>query len=377
MKRVIRLVVGVMVPLLAAGPVSVAAQALSPQEIFRQVSPSVVLIEVWGEYSETNGSEIIASGSGVVIPSDRGDNVIVTNCHLTDKSGGSFFRVSGMGDIGGLGMNYERDAERDLCTIRALMLDRKRTRKNEEPNHIKLPPVQIASSRGLEVGDTVYAVGAPQGLEATLSNGIVSGFREHEGVEYIQTTAPISQGSSGGGLFNSRGQLVGITTMFIKEGQALNFAVPAELIPSADVKGVVSQVVASDGGNSGYASKRELVDDRWQTFYADDKKALDIDTQTIKRVYDKANPRANQTVFWVRTRLSSPRNDGDGKNYIEDIRQYNFWCNDSGYIINHVIQRDAGGEVVFSHKYSVSELRVQDVVPGTIGEAIRDRGCSP
>ena len=80
----------------------------------------------------------------------------------------------------------------------------------------------------MEVGDTVYTVGAPEGLARTLGDGLISGLRSIEGSHYIQTTAPISHGSSGGGLFDERGNLIGITTRFIEKGQALNFAIAAE-----------------------------------------------------------------------------------------------------------------------------------------------------
>ena len=78
----------------------------------------------------------------------------------------------------------------------------------------------------------MYAIGAPQGLELSLSEGLVSGLRKDGGTTYIQTTAAISKGSSGGGLFDAQGRLVGITTMYVEGAQALNFAVPAEQIAS-------------------------------------------------------------------------------------------------------------------------------------------------
>ena len=78
------------------------------------------------------------------------------------------------------------------------------------------------------MGEQVYTVGAPSGLERTLANGIISGLRSEGTHHYIQTTAPISPGSSGGGLFDENGNLIGITTLFIKESQALNFAIAAE-----------------------------------------------------------------------------------------------------------------------------------------------------
>jgi tetratricopeptide (TPR) repeat protein len=79
------------------------------------------------------------------------------------------------------------------------------------------------------VGEPVYAVGAPQGLELSLSEGIVSQLRG-DPPPLIQTTVAISKGSSGGGLFNAEGELVGITTFYLKEGQSLNFALPVEWI---------------------------------------------------------------------------------------------------------------------------------------------------
>jgi len=83
----------------------------------------------------------------------------------------------------------------------------------------------------------VYAIGAPQGLELTLSEGLISGLRKleedlprHKVRNVIQTTAAISPGSSGGGLFDARGQLVGITTFLLTAGQSLNFAIPTYYI---------------------------------------------------------------------------------------------------------------------------------------------------
>lgn len=82
------------------------------------------------------------------------------------------------------------------------------------------------------MGEAVYTLGSPVGLELTLSNGIISGRRTEQNRNYVQTTAPISPGSSGGGLFDARGNLVGITTLALvgREhlNQSLNFAIPAD-----------------------------------------------------------------------------------------------------------------------------------------------------
>ncbi len=80
-----------------------------------------------------------------------------------------------------------------------------------------------------EIGDTVYVAGNPEGLEGTFSQGIISAFR---GTDYIQITAPISPGSSGGPVMNQRGDVIGVATLFSKEGQNLNFAVPVSRLVS-------------------------------------------------------------------------------------------------------------------------------------------------
>jgi hypothetical protein len=82
----------------------------------------------------------------------------------------------------------------------------------------------------VRTGQRVYAIGSPQGLELTISEGIVSALRKVEEGTVIQTTAPISPGSSGGGLFDLSGHLIGIMTFQHRYGQNLNFALPADWI---------------------------------------------------------------------------------------------------------------------------------------------------
>jgi hypothetical protein len=84
-----------------------------------------------------------------------------------------------------------------------------------------------------QIGERVYAIGNPRGLEQTITEGIVSGNRELDGTSWIQHSAPISQGSSGGALISSRGELLGINAFLLKESQNLNFAVPAATLATA------------------------------------------------------------------------------------------------------------------------------------------------
>ena len=81
-----------------------------------------------------------------------------------------------------------------------------------------------------EIGEDIFAAGNPQGLSGTFSEGIVSSIRQYEGEHLIQISAPISPGSSGGAIVNSKCNLIGIAVGGIENGQNLNFAIPAKYV---------------------------------------------------------------------------------------------------------------------------------------------------
>jgi len=107
------------------------------------------------------------------------------------------------------------DADRDLAVLRIP--------KNFLEDDIELADIELANDQ--RVGQRVFALGTPEGLGWSISDGIISALRESSGMTLIQTTAPISSGSSGGGLFDEQGRLLGITAFRVVEGQNLNFAV--------------------------------------------------------------------------------------------------------------------------------------------------------
>jgi S1-C subfamily serine protease len=159
--------------------------------------------------SDKNG-HTIAKGSGFFVSKD---GHVVTNYHvITNGSSavvklpnGAFFAVDGV---------LASDANRDVAIIKAHGND--------------FRPLTLGDSDRLQVGEEVVAIGNPLSLESTVSNGIVSAIRtvEDEGGKFLQVTAPISPGSSGGPLFNMAGEVVGITTSHIVGGENLNFAIP-------------------------------------------------------------------------------------------------------------------------------------------------------
>ncbi len=143
------------------------------------------------------------------------------------------------------------DGELDLCKLDVSGLD--------------APAVTIAGVGGLQTGDRVYAIGAPQGYELTISEGIVSSLRPtpNGSGKYIQTTAAVSPGSSGGGLFDAQSRLVGIVSFQSRSGQNLNFAVPADWINEMQSRGATRTARSSSAAEPTIA---DMVVGTWYCF---------------------------------------------------------------------------------------------------------------
>ena len=103
-------------------------------------------------------------------------------------------------------------------------------------NGKELPTVKLGALETVAVGQRVFALGSPLGMEQTFTDGMVSSIRDGEELDrpklqkVIQHTAPISPGNSGSPLFNSKGEVIGINTLFLRGGQNLNFAIPIDYI---------------------------------------------------------------------------------------------------------------------------------------------------
>ena len=110
----------------------------------------------------------------------------------------------------------------------------------------------LEDHESLETGQTVFAIGNPLGLERTLSQGVISNDRRSfDGLTYIQTDAAVNPGNSGGPLFNTRGEVVGIINMGIPFGEGLNFAIPARYVKDF-LRNREAFAYDKDNPNSGY-----------------------------------------------------------------------------------------------------------------------------
>lgn len=179
-------------------------QVLVGQDAVRvasQYSASVVMV-----VSEDRFHQPIAMGSGIIVSNGK----IITNYHVVEGAATVYAKTSTGKKLAVDGM-YGSEAALDLICLSA-------------PSAI-VANVQV-STKVPVVGERIYAIGNPEGLSNTISEGIVSAMRQVSGQSLIQITAPISPGSSGGPIINNGGEVIGIAVGAITSGQNLNFAIP-------------------------------------------------------------------------------------------------------------------------------------------------------
>lgn len=173
-------------------------QTLSWSDVFQLRSEAI-----WSVKSKA-GSTYSVGSAVAVSPS-----TLITNCHLINNPSTVMLLKVGQ-SIPAKVVAADRDGDRCILEVPALL------------------PTYVAAGRqhsGLLVGEDVAAIGNPKGLNASLSRGLVAQKRNKNGHAYIQTDAAISSGSSGGGLFDTAGNLIGITTFKVSTGESLNFAI--------------------------------------------------------------------------------------------------------------------------------------------------------
>jgi S1-C subfamily serine protease/cytochrome c-type biogenesis protein CcmH/NrfG len=252
---------------LAVAPVQSRPQQprnqLTVSDIVKRSHGAVVQIVV----SDQDGSKV-SLGSGFIVSAD---GKVVTNFHVIEGAhsatvklaNGSSFSVEGVLAV---------DIEKDLALLKV--------------DGTALPFLNLESTRTPQVGDHVVAIGSPLGLDGTVSDGIVSALREEgSGKSWIQTTAPVSHGNSGGPLLDMAGSVVGVITwgVDLKEGQNLNFA-----IPSGEVRSLVSSAHEMVSFDTLKTPHNDAAKDRSRSQQnADQKRAESLVDEGIKAIESK------------------------------------------------------------------------------------------
>jgi hypothetical protein len=178
------------------------AAALNAEQVYAKVKDSVYT--VYGVDFKTQ--KAIARGSAVAVTT----SILATNCHVVLAGNLVFVKQDTQKRSA---LILYRDEKQDLCLLTVPGLH--------------FSPVSLRDSSDVKIGETVFAIGNPQGTEKTLSQGIISNRHQLDGGIWLQTDANVSFGSSGGGLFDQAGELIGITS---KMGGSFGFATPTEWI---------------------------------------------------------------------------------------------------------------------------------------------------
>ncbi|HMN42444.1 MAG TPA: S1C family serine protease [Phycisphaerales bacterium] len=184
-----------------------ATSGQTAREVAKKVSPSVVLLVM-----EDSKGQPLAMGSGFVVK----DGVIATNLHVIEGASQGYAKQADRKERLSIKGTVGIDAARDVVLLSV--------------EDVKADALPMGDSKQVAVGDEIYAVGNPRGLEGTFSAGIISSIRRIGDDSLLQITAPISPGSSGGPVVNSKGEVIGVAAATFSGGQNLNFAIPSEYL---------------------------------------------------------------------------------------------------------------------------------------------------
>jgi serine protease Do len=183
----------------------------SAQKVYGSVNEAVVMIF---DVKNNDVKQTIDYGSGVAV----GKHVIATNCHVALKGDARLIKVNDKFVTTTL---IYKDELNDICLL------------NVADHEFK--PVKSRPASSVKIGEEVYAIGSPRGYEKTISRGIISNRIKFKETYILQTDAATSPGSSGGGLFDIQGRLIGIT--FAKNealgSEGIGFAIPVEMVDLA------------------------------------------------------------------------------------------------------------------------------------------------
>jgi S1-C subfamily serine protease len=198
---------------------------LTPEALFQAASPAVVKIVLFDEDDRKlgNGSGFLFN-FGAVEPEkvERPDfATVLTNYHVIQSAARALviFNDAEECEVAWVGAE---DRANDLAMLITMNMKR------------EFASIPISPMDKVAVGTRIYTISSPRGLVNTLSEGLVSGYRSRGSglLDWMQITAPISPGSSGGPVLDGQGQAIGIAASVMEDGQNLNFAVPIHSMES-------------------------------------------------------------------------------------------------------------------------------------------------
>jgi S1-C subfamily serine protease len=227
---------------------TVASTALSATQIYKQSSAGVVAIKAVTSDGEDEGTGIVLNDEGLILTNDH---VVAGATSLSVAAHGSSSDTTTAKLVG-------EEANEDLALIKV------------DPSGLGLKPLSLASTKNVQVGDSVYAIGNPYGLEETLTRGIVSALNRTisapDGAKIsgaIQTDAALNPGNSGGPLLNDEGRVIGVNSQIASDAASVEGSQPGSTgvgfaISSDTVAQAVKKIEAGQGVSSTSSSRRSV-----------------------------------------------------------------------------------------------------------------------
>ena len=207
------------------------ATAQTPQQVAQKAFRSTVLLVM-----EDKNGQPLSLGSGFFVKQGQ----IATNLHVVEGATRGYAKLVGKEKKFNIEGYTAIDEKRDLIILKVA--------------DFGTQTIPLGNSDLVQVGETVYAVGNPRGLEGTFSDGIISNIRRVSNDKLIQITAPLSPGSSGGPVLTRKGEVIGVSVLTIRDGQNLNFAIPSNYLKTLIAKIGYAKPLSQAKSNKGQRS---------------------------------------------------------------------------------------------------------------------------
>jgi len=227
---------------------TVASTALSATQIYKQASAGVVSIKAVTAQGEDSGTGIVLNDKGLIL----------TNDHVVAGASSLAVAPKGSASVTRSATLVGEEANDDLALIKV------------DPSGLGLEPLTLTSSKSVQVGDAVYAIGNPYGLNETLTRGIVSALGRtisapngSKIASAIQTDAALNPGNSGGPLLNDQGEVIGVNSQIASEATSVAGSQPGSTgvgfaVSSDTVAQAVKAIEAGKGVSSNSSTSRSV-----------------------------------------------------------------------------------------------------------------------